>query len=230
MQTSYCHTTNRRLFLVSIFLLASSFAFTQTCNNQGFRLNRLRAGSITKDTVKLWIENDLEFIKLKPHDTVADIGSFQGYFPATYSIFSDSVVFYLNDVNAEGFEYLDSIKIECERIKGVEVTNQFNVVIGTEYSTELPSNQFNKVVVRDAIHHFKYPDSILIDIKRIMKPNARLIVYEPLKNPEIDNKTLCKGSMTKEEFLELMSKSGFKLTEKRSAGNDRCWFVFKIKD
>ena len=62
-----------------------------------------------------------------------------------------------------------------------------------------------------------------------MKPNARLIVYEPLKKQDINNESLCHGAMTKEAFLELMSKGGFKLVKKKFVGNDRYWFEFKTK-
>lgn len=168
-------------------------------------------------------------LQLTTHDTVADIGSFQGYFPALYSVFSDSVVIHLNDIFSDGFVYFDSIVTECERIGGKKLSNEFALFLGTEFSTNLPSQQYNKVIARDAIHHFSHPDSMLVDLKRIMKPNARLIVYEPLKHPKIDEKNLCKGVMTKKEFLQLMKRNGFRATKKKCHRNNRNWFEFKVK-
>jgi SAM-dependent methyltransferase len=200
----------------------------QTCGNPGARMERLRTTHLTKDSIYQWIKNDLEFIQPKRQDTIADIGSYDGYYPSLYSIFSDSAVFYLNDITNDGFLYFDSIQIICTNIKGQNLSNKFNIVIGQDSSTNLQDDLFNKVVVRHALHHFKSMDIMLRDIKRIMKPNARLILFEPIRGRNLNNETLCKGVMTIDELLNLLGKNGFELTKELSQPVAGSWFEFKL--
>ena len=214
--------------LISCCILLTVTTSGQTCQNPGARLARLTATHLTKDSIYQRVKNDLEFIQPTGQDTIADIGSYDGYYPSVYSIFSDSIVFYLNDITNIGFVYLDSIKDACKRIRGYDFSNKFTIVIGTDSLTNLQDHLFNKVVVRDALHHFKSKDAMLMDIKRIMKPNARLILFEPIRGRNINTETLCKGAMTVEVLLSLLNKNGFILTRELSQSVGGSWFEFKI--
>jgi len=217
---------NRSVIVLLWFLSVSVSG--QVCKNPSSRLNKLRSDLVTRDSINRWVRNDLSFLQLQAHDTIADIGSFNGYYPCLYSVSSDSIVFYLNDVINEGFVYLDSIQAVCAKKRGSKLTNQFKVVIGEETSTNLPSSGFNKVMLRDALHHFKNPAAMLQDIKRIMKLHAKLILFEPIVNPGNSNPNLCRGSMTREVFLKLMEDNGFKLSRELAVADDRYWFVFVV--
>lgn len=208
-------------------ILLAPAAGGQTCQNPKARLARLTANHWTKDSIYQRVKNDLDFIRPAPTDTIADIGSFDGYYPSVYSIFSDSVVFYLNDITDAGFANLDSIRAACTRIRGQELTNQFIIVMGRDSSTRLPDRLFNKVVVRDALHHFKSKDAMLSDIKRIMKPQAGLILYEPIRGRNLNNDTLCKGAMTLEELMHLLHQNGFTLIKELPQNIGGSWFEFK---
>lgn len=189
---------------------------------------RLTATHLSKDSIYQRVKNDLEFIQPTRQDTIADIGSYDGYYPSVYSIFSDSIVFYLNDITNVGFVYLDSIKDACKRIRGHDFSNKFTIVIGTDSLTNLQDHLFNKVVVRDALHHFKSKDAMLMDLKRIMKPNAKLILFEPIRGRNLNTATLCKEAMSIEVLLNLLNKNGFTLTRELSQSVGGSWFEFKI--
>jgi SAM-dependent methyltransferase len=215
---------------IALILFLFSFrSSAQVCKNPSSRLNKLKSDLVTKDSVNRWVKNDLAFLQLQAHDTIADIGSYNGYYPSLYSVFSDSVVFYLNDVINDGFAYLDSIQVLCAKIRGSKLSDQFKIVIGSECSSALPSSEFNKVILRDALHHFKNPPVMLQDLKRIMKPQAKLVLFEPIVDTGHYNANLCKGSMTKEVFLKLMTGNGFKLSRELAVADDRYWFEFVIR-
>ena len=199
----------------------------QTCGNPNARLKRLIT-THSKDTIYKWIKTDLEFIQPKKQDTIADIGSYDAYYPCLYSVFADSMVFYLNDINTDGFKSLDSIKAVCTQIKGNEISSKFSIVKGDESSTNLKEHMFNKVVVRDALHHFKFMDVMLEDIKRIMKLNARLILFEPIRGRNKNNESLCKGAMTIEELMKLLNRHGFYLIKELPQTIGGSWFEFKL--
>ncbi len=220
----------KKAALFFVCVLIGITTYSQTCLDPGFYLNGLKLHKPTKDTIYKWRRKELDFIKIKKHDTIADIGSFDGYYPLLYSIFSDSSVFYLNDITQSGFVYYDSIKTICEQIRGSNFTNKFNIVIGNDSSTKLPDHLFNIVIVREALHHFKMQDKMLADIKRIMKSDkdAKLILYEPIRG-QSKREDLCAGAMTKTDLIALLNRNGFILS-KELDDNDRSWFEFVLKD
>lgn len=219
-----------KIGLILYCILCVLTTYGQTCQNPRVRLARLTAPQVTKDSIYRRVKNDLEFIQPTRQDTIADIGSYDGYYPSVYSIFSDSIVFYLNDLTNVGFTYLDSLKAVCTKIRGHNLSNKSIIVIGNDSLTNLQDHLFNKVVIRDALHHFKSPDAMLSDIKRIMKPNAKLILLEPIRGRNLNNETLCKGAMTVEELLNLLNKNGFILTRELPQSVAGSWFEFRLRD
>ena len=217
----------RTKILILSLIFISILTTAQTCLNPSYKLNKLKVKGVNKDTIYNWVKKDLLFIELKPHDTVADIGSYNGYYPSLYSVSTDSIVFYLNDIVNEGFAYFDSINNVCENIRGLNFTNKFEIIIGNDDSTKLPANTFNKVILRDVLHHFKHTLKMLEEIKRIIKPNGKIFLFESIINPNITDQNLCKGSMTKDELVRLMLENGFALTKQQHVGNSRFWFEFK---
>src|ERR1051325_3670768 len=96
-----------RNVILFLILILSARIPAQT-RGPGPRYVLLQPAGITKDSIFTRVKNDLRFIQLKARDTVADIGSYDGYYPCMYSLFSDSVTFYLNDITGEAFTGLDS--------------------------------------------------------------------------------------------------------------------------
>ncbi len=227
MKIKFNTEKRKNIFLFS-FIFISCIINSQTCLNPSYKLNKLKSKGISKDTIYNWIQKDLSFIQLASHDTVADVGSYNGYYPSLYSVSTDSIVFYLNDIVNEGFVYFDSINTICTKIRGNKMTNEFKIVLGENEATNLPSNTFNKVILRDALHHFKSPIKMLVDIKRIIKLNGKLLLFESIRNPQVANSNLCRGSMMKEELVKLMLENGFVLTLEKFTENDRFWFEFKL--
>lgn len=220
----------KKIILLLLILISwNTNSFGQICQNPNARLERLKYPNITKTLLYEKVREDLDFIKISPADVIADIGSYDGQYPCIYSIFTDSVIFYLNDVQPEGFKTLNDFKSICAKFKGNELTNTFKVMIGEENSTNLPSRIFDKVIMRDALHHCSQMNEILIDIKRIMKPNGKLFLFEQLKLPDIINENLCVGVMEKEELLNLLQRNGFVKKREKYVKNDLIWLEFELK-
>ena len=216
---------NKLALLVA--LLLATHAAAQTCGNPGARLARLRADNFTRDSVNMFVKNDLEFIKIDKYDTIADIGSYDGFYPLLYSIFTDSVSFYMNDISKAGFAYFDSLRRVCDEKIGADFTNSFQIVMGDDSCSNLPGHFFTKVIARDALHHFKLMGKMLQEIKRIMKPGAKLFLFEPIKG-ETEMPNLCRGAMTRQELFALMTQNGFGMTKELAVQNKGCWFEFSV--
>ncbi|MGQ0829675.1 MAG: class I SAM-dependent methyltransferase [Bacteroidota bacterium] len=202
----------------------------QTCSNPDARLRRLNLPNTNADTIYRWVKNDLALLQINQSDTIADIGSYDGYYPMLYSVFSDSAVFYLNDIKSEGFAYMDSIRNLCVKFKGQNISNKFIVVIGHDTSTNLSNNMFDKVIIRDALHHFKSIDKMLVDVKRIIKEQGQLILFEPVRKQDSPNENMCAGAMTKTNLLEILNRHGFQLLNEIESKNSFSWFKFVLTE
>lgn len=217
----------RKLSLLLIGLTIFGTVLAQT-RGPGARIYHLRSANVTKDTIYNRVKDDLAFIQFRVHDTVADVGSYDGYYPAMYSLFSDSVIFYLNDVTDEAITKFDSIKLLCESKQGRKFSNSFKTVLGEELSSHLPTHAFDKVILHDALHHFSHMDEMLQDMERIMKPGAKLLLYEPLRSDSLAP-WLCRGVMSKDDMMGLMSRNGFKLTRQQMLSGNKNWFEFILE-
>lgn len=220
----------KKAFLFYAIMLIAVSAPAQ-CLNPGIRLERLRAPRLTKDSIYKWVKSDLEFIQIQKHGTIADIGTYDGYYPLLYSIFSDSAVFYLNDITSTGFSYFDTLQAICAELKGSALTNKFKLIIGNDSCTGLPRHFFTTVILHDALHHFKLMDKMLSNIREIMVPlpGARLLLYETIRGGANDP-NLCRGAMTREELVSLLERNGFSLSRELRRNDSLSWFEFEIKN
>jgi Methyltransferase domain len=219
----------KKYTFLSLLLLFANHIHTQ-CVNPETRIERLKSMDFTKDSIVLKYKNELDFLNLMPHDTIADIGSYDGYYPAIYSIFTDSISFCLNDITYKGFKNFKAIKALCEAKRDKNQTNTFKITIGNDESTNLPNIFFNKIIIRDVLHHCKNMSKILEDVRRIMKKETSLFLLEPLKLGNEMDENLCTNSMTRDAFLELMNTHNFILKKEIALDENHHWFMFGIRN
>jgi SAM-dependent methyltransferase len=215
------------IFLCLFFFLQDLPA--QKCQDPAVRLKRLRAVNVTRDTLEKWAASDQAFLQLRPGEIVADIGTYDGYYPVLYSVLADSVTFYLNDIDTDGFVFLDSIREVCTKIAGGETACRFIITLGDSVSSGLPAKTFDKVLVRDALHHFKHREEMLNNLRSLLKPGGKLLVFEPLRIPGAVNQNLCPGAMTRDELLQLMSRNGFSVKREEEPGKGGAWFELGVE-
>ncbi|MGH2553735.1 MAG: class I SAM-dependent methyltransferase [Chitinophagaceae bacterium] len=156
---------------------------------------------------------ELEFINFKSGQTVASIGAQCGNWEAAYAATTDSIHFFLEDIDTTYFNqrqvafawhYYDSIR-------GKPMTNPYTMVIGNERSTLLPENSFDKIIIKNSFHEFTYQDEMLADIKTKLKRDGILYIDETVPKREGELHDVCKMPMiTQEEMISILSKNGYK--------------------
>lgn len=52
------------------------------------------------------------------------------------------------------------------------------------YTFKFADNQFDFVVLADVIEHLQYPEKMLVEIKRVLKPGGRVIITTPIRTTE----------------------------------------------
>ncbi len=149
------------------------------------------------------VTNLINNMKIKPNDTIADIGAGSGYH-----------TFRMAPLAAKGMIY--AIDIQPEMLMSIENTkasgNFKNVkaILGTETRINLPRNSVNKILMVDVYHEFNYPYEMIKSIKDALKPKGQLFLIEYRgEDPKVPIKRIHK--MTERQAVKEMNAAGFKL-------------------
>jgi ubiquinone/menaquinone biosynthesis C-methylase UbiE len=139
----------------------------------------------------------LDSLKLKPGDTVADIGAGSGYL--TFRI--------AERIGPKGKVLAVDIQPEMlallrEKMKARQ-QNNIAPILGTESDPKLPAGSVDLILMVDVYHEFSYPWEMTQAMVRSLKPNGRLVFVEyRLEDPNVPIKLVHKMSR-KQVLLEM---------------------------
>jgi ubiquinone/menaquinone biosynthesis C-methylase UbiE len=166
-------------------------------------------------------------------DVVADIGTADGWFAALLSVFTNNVTFYLEDVDSAVWnkERFDTALAHFASEQGTAPSNHYTYVKGTETSTGLPDNTFDKVLIIDTYHHFNNLDEMLNDVISLLRPEGELIILEALARRPGDFHQGCRSKIfLEEEIIARMATHGMNVRSAKLihkvAGRKNKLFVF----
>ncbi len=91
------------------------------------------------------------------------------------------------------------------------------------YYTSLSDDSIDAVVCSDVIEHVNYPDKLLIEIKRILKPGGHLIITTPIKFTEDPLDKMHVQEWYPKEFKKLCSRV-FKNVVKATKSHPIIWY------
>ena len=128
-----------------------------------------------------------DFLKeynFKKHEVVAEVGAASGWMLGLLSVFTDSVTFYVEDIdtnylNADQFQ---KVVKHYTSIRKTPQTNSFHFVIGNFKETKLPEKTFDKVILDNTFHEITEPDAMIDDIITKIKPDGQIIIREKFSN------------------------------------------------
>lgn len=122
-------------------------------------------------------ERILSALRIKPGQTVADVGAGTGLFTRLFSVAAggDGWV-YAVDISPR---FIDHIREASTKLE----PNNISCVLCSENSVCLPPNSVDLVFVCDTYHHFEYPKSTMASIHRALKKDGNLIVIDFNKIP-----------------------------------------------
>jgi len=162
---------------------------------------------------------DLLRTGIKNGETVASVGAASGWQEGIFSVMTDSVHYYVQDIdtvclNQDQFSkvvhYYDSLR---ERPQ----TNSFHWQLGKATNTLLPDHTFDRIIIINAFHEIykaKNSDRIIMDIRDKLLSHGSVVVSDETANiykgnlHEGCNQVATKASVT----IELFKKHGFYLT------------------
>lgn len=159
---------------------------------------------------------ELDFYDFRSGQTVASIGAQCSYWEAAFAATTDSIHFYLEDIDTTHFNerqtgfawhYYDSLR-------GRPMTCTYTLTLGTEKSTLLPDNSFDKIIIITSFHEFTYRDEMLADIKSKLKPDGILYIDETVPKKPGQLHGICKMPMlSHEEMINILSRNCYKYVD-----------------
>lgn len=195
--------------LLPVFLLLSFFA-------RGQKLHSVKGycGLYYASMPDLYKQKqgELDFFRFKPGETVASIGAQCCHWEAAYAAATDSVHFYLEDIDSAYFNlrqtafawhYYDSIR-------GKPMTSRYTMILGNEQSTGLPENSFDKILIINSFHEFTDKEGMLADLFTKLKRGGILYIDESVPKKQGELHGVCKIPMiTPEEMKAILTANGF---------------------
>lgn len=155
---------------------------------------------------------ELDFYQFKSGQTVARIGAQCCHIEAAYAATTDSVTFYLEDIDSSKFkkEQADFVWSYYAKLRGRPMTSNYRMILGNEKSTSLPENLFDKILIINTFHEFTFVAEMLGDIKKKLKPRGILYIDEALPKKPGQLHGICNRPMlTNEETIAVFSMHGF---------------------
>ena len=145
----------------------------------------------------------IDQLRLKPGETVADIGAGTGYFSRRLA----------EAVGTQGKVFAEDIQPEMltlltNRMASVGITNVIPV-LGTASDPKLPEHAVDLVLLVDVYHEFEFPFEMMSNICRAVRPGGRVVFVEyRAEDPNVPIKPLHKMTVTqlrKEMTLQPLS-------------------------
>jgi SAM-dependent methyltransferase len=177
---------------------------------------------------------ELAVLDLHPGNVVADIGGSNGYRMGMFAVLYDSLQIYIQDIDTAclNSRELQGVISHYSKIKGSPLDATFEIVVGDEGHTHLPTHTFDKVLVTVAYHHFNDPAAMLADIAETLKPTGRIYLIENVvRRDGKRRRRLCDDPLVSESTLSRAFESyGMQVISVHSLG--RWWtkmFVLQPK-
>lgn len=181
----------------------------------------------------------LDTIDFKNGQIIADIGAGNGYLEGMLTLFVDSVTFYIQDIDTSICNQTSVRKVTdfYKNLNKKPFTNKLIPVNGTDSTTNLPDNTFDKILMLYTYQYIKKPIPFMLDVRRKLKKDGLFYAINPQYGDYDDLDFQRKeygwnASPLEKEISDIIS-CGFELiniSRKMNAFDKPYIMVFKIKD
>ncbi len=179
------HSTRRSsIIVISIFYCISACQTIDNDSMQPFDGYPILSSHVEiKQVLK---DKCVDTIRFKEGEIIADIGAGNGYLEAMLSIYTDSLTFYIQDIDTSVCNQNNINKVVdfYQKVNDRPFTNTFIIVNGTDTKTNLPDNTFDKILMLWTYQYLKKPREFILDVREKLKNEGLFYVINPNINYE----------------------------------------------
>lgn len=150
----------------------------------------------------------LDAMHLKPGMNVADIGAGSGLFARLMAqrVLPGGTV-YAVDISKNMIDHIETSARDIPNLKAV---------LGDPHSPKLEPNSLDLVSIIDSYHHFEFPQDMLREIKKALRPNGFLVLIDFKRIEGVSQDFILKMVRAGEgTFTDEFQNAGFELIERR---------------
>jgi ubiquinone/menaquinone biosynthesis C-methylase UbiE len=118
----------------------------------------------------------------------------------------------------------EAIKFAKEKCKNLR---NINFIVGSAYNLPFEDKSFDYIVSSEVIEHLKYPEKMLLEIKRVWNQNGKIIITTPIKFTEKPLDEMHYQEFFEDEFKKLLEKYFEDVEVKKS--HPLFWMEFQNK-
>ena len=174
---------------------------------------------------KSTIFSELEFYQIETGQRIGEIGAGNGTFSILLGMLSDEIQIVINELEKGFVNYIGE---KISNNNQLLDASKIEVVKGTKSNTGLRDNQFDKIIIRNAFHHFSKKEKMLESIKESLSENGKLYLYEPILVPSGKGSS-CDKVLDKQYLLTLIEENGFLLEKEKKLDNSSVLLRFSKK-
>lgn len=193
----------KRILLLSITILTINSCLFNSVKKNKISNNRYLT-YINRESI---FEQEISKYGLNDGDTLVDVGFSNTIFDELIFSFFPSMHFVLEDVkfnihNDDYFQYDKSRELEKFKRNSI-------IIKGKTNSIPLPSSEYKVVLCRNTLHEFVHLNSMISEMKRIVKDNGFVIVLE--QRAIVENQLCGMGHklLTDKEITNVFLQNGF---------------------
>ncbi|MCF6139391.1 class I SAM-dependent methyltransferase [Pseudalkalibacillus berkeleyi] len=167
------------------------------------RFNPELAEKLFSDERKKLLPPDeiISSIEINKGDVIADLGAGNGYFTVPFAKASQKV--FALDIEPK---MLDLLKEYADQ----ENTSNIEYVVSGVEEINIDSDKVDLAFIAFVIHEVEHIEKALSEVKRILKPDGKLVVLEwkPLENPKMGPPS--HERISSEKLSDILNRNGFR--------------------
>ena len=111
-------------------------------------------------------------------ETIASIGAGNGTKEIQISCFVKDINWYLQEIDSTRLYQFEEVLAYHENLIGLSISSDFNLVLGTESSTGLPHEVFDRVLMLNVFHEIELREGIMTEIHQLLNKDGVLVIME----------------------------------------------------
>ncbi len=149
-------------------------------------------------------------------ETIASVGAGNGIKEIQISCFVKNINWYLQEIDSARLYQFEEVLAYHENLIDSSIRADFKLVLGTEKSTGLPHELFDRVLMLNVFHEIESREGIMTEIHQLLNQDGVLVIMERMGEAVGEVHADCKyPKLIETSFLQEMNGYGYTLKGKQ---------------